>query len=79
MKFTMPMVQPKAKEVPTFIPSLVRAVKAEVCISDLPQPLLITTSPTNILSVMPLKTLQKSRMLQSALKMGMVVEVKNIL
>jgi hypothetical protein len=58
---------------------MVKAVKAEVCISDLPLPLLITTKPTNILSVMPLKTLQKSRMLQAALKMGMVVEVKNIL
>jgi hypothetical protein len=79
MKFTMPMVQPKAREIPVFIPSWVKAVNAEVCISDLSKPLNISTKPTNIVSGFSLKELQKSRMLKTALKMGVVVEVKNIL
>lgn len=77
MQFKMPMAREGKKEPEVFIPSVVRAARATVFISDLAKPLNIPADrPTNITGLRSLKELQGSRVLRNALKMGMVVEAK---
>ena len=77
MKITMPFAKAGQREPTAFIPTWVKAARASVCISDLPKPVNIPAgSPVNLMALCPLKDLQRSRVLQHALKMGLVVEAK---
>lgn len=78
MKITMPIAKASKREPTAFIPTWVKAVRASVCISDLPKPVNIPAGkPVNLMTLCSLKDLQRSRILQHALKMGMVVEAKS--
>lgn len=77
MKITMPMSRPRAPEKKAFVPTNVTAARAAVRISDTsPNINILPGKVTNLPSFCSMKDLQRSRMLQAALKSGMVVEAK---
>ena len=78
MRLSLPISRGRAAEKPVFIPTKVKAVRATVRISDLDPAINIPSDRVTNLASLPhsMNELQRSRVLQNALKSGFVVEAK---
>ena len=76
--FSSPKFNPVKREKPIFIPRFVKARTSNVVINDLGKTILITVdTPVDLIAVLPLNELSKSRQLQQALKLHLIVAEEN--